>query len=108
MTGDRNNASGEVLHATVVGAPPGESPREVPVELAAGSTIGDAVLASGLLDADPLRIERLDLGVFNRPQKPDTPLREGDRVEIYRPLTIDPKEARRIRADVRRRRKSTG
>ena len=103
MTGDRNNASGATVHATVVWAPSDAPPREVRVELAAGSTIGDAVRASGLLGDH--RIE-LDLGVFNHPRKQDAPLREGDRVEIYRPLTIDPKEARRIRADVRRRRKS--
>jgi putative ubiquitin-RnfH superfamily antitoxin RatB of RatAB toxin-antitoxin module len=34
-------------------------------------------------------------------------LRDGDRVEIYRPLTVDPKEARRVRAEVRRRRKGS-
>jgi len=42
--------------------------------------------------------------VFGQLRSPADPLRDGDRVEIYRPLTIDPKEARRIRAAVRRRR----
>jgi putative ubiquitin-RnfH superfamily antitoxin RatB of RatAB toxin-antitoxin module len=37
------------------------------------------------------------LGVFSRRVLPDDTLRDGDRVEIYRPLTLDPKDARRRR-----------
>ena len=112
MTGDRNNAPESAaapctsVRATVVWAPPDAAPREVEVEVPAGSTISDAVLASGFLGAsEGLDAGVPDLGVFNRPRIATTLLREGDRVEIYRPLTIDPKQARRIRADVRRRRK---
>ena len=42
-------------------------------------------------EADPL-------GIFGKAVKDDTPLQEGDRVEVYRPLLADPKEARRRRA----------
>jgi putative ubiquitin-RnfH superfamily antitoxin RatB of RatAB toxin-antitoxin module len=77
----------------------------VSVEVAAGSTLRDAVRASGLPRLAPeIDPDALDLGVFNSPRMPDEPVREGDRIEIYRPLAVDPKEARRIRAEIRRRR----
>lgn len=76
----------------------------VGVEVPAGSTLRDAVVASGLPQRVPgLDPAALDLGVFNSLREPDEPVREGDRIEIYRPLAIDPKEARRIRAAVRKR-----
>jgi putative ubiquitin-RnfH superfamily antitoxin RatB of RatAB toxin-antitoxin module len=97
-------AAAETLSATVVYAMP-ERQLVLPVLVPAGSTLRDAVVASGLLTQEPsLDAGRLDLGVFNRPRPADTLLRAGDRVEVYRPLTIDPKEARRVRAEVRRRR----
>lgn len=99
MNADRNNAG--TIHATVVWATPGAPPREVAVQLPQGSTLAEAVRAAALVDVD---MEMLDVGVFNRPKKTDTLLRDGDRVEIYRPLVVDPKEARRIRVEVRRRR----
>ena len=56
-------------------------------------------MASGL-DADfpDLAIEDLDIGVFGRRMDPETCVRPGDRVELYRPLLTDPKEGRRSRA----------
>ncbi|MFZ5538549.1 MAG: RnfH family protein [Pseudomonadota bacterium] len=78
----------------------------VDVEVPAGSTLRDAVVASGLpAQAAELDPAALDLGVFNRLRQPDEPVRDGDRIEIYRPLAIDPKQARRIRAEIRRWRK---
>ena len=60
------------------------------VVLPEGATVGDAVAASGLRgDA---------FGIFGKQVQPEHPLRDGDRVEIYRPLVMDPKEARRRRA----------
>jgi putative ubiquitin-RnfH superfamily antitoxin RatB of RatAB toxin-antitoxin module len=41
------------------------------------------------------------LGIWGRPCTPQTTLRPGDRVELYRPLAMDPKEARRLRASRR-------
>lgn len=67
----------------------------VRVELPAGATAGDAVAAAGFSEAHAI-------GIFGKRVKLDHPLREGDRVEIYRPLAIDPKEARRRRAAARR------
>ncbi len=73
--------------------------RLVTVELAAGATARDAVRASGLAAEFPeIDVERVPLGVFGRACADESVLRAGDRVEIYRPLQVDPKEARRRRA----------
>lgn len=72
----------------------------VTLELPEGSTVLQAVEASGLLQKYP-DIEpggRNKLGVFAKLVKADTVLRERDRVEIYRPLIADPKEVRRQKA----------
>ncbi|MFO1221034.1 MAG: RnfH family protein [Burkholderiaceae bacterium] len=68
------------------------------LRLAAGATVADALRASGLVDelsADELA--PLQAGVWDRVVAAGTVLREGDRVELTRPLTVDPKEARRLR-----------
>ena len=60
----------------------------------------EAVKASGILEAFPeLDVDHLKLGIFGKVTKPDAELYEGDRVEIYRPLIADPKEARKKRAE---------
>lgn len=69
------------------------------VTLPVGSTVMRAIEASGITQAVAgLVIDPERLGVFSRKAAPDQVLGEGDRVEIYRPLTLDPKEARRRRA----------
>jgi len=63
-----------------------------------GTTLEQAIRISGLLDKCPdinLSVNRV--GIFGRLKSPETPLKDGDRVEIYRPLKVDPKEARRKR-----------
>ncbi len=63
-----------------------------------GATVADAVRASGVLDRHGLLLgENLVCGVWAKIRPLDHPLREGDRVEVYRPLRVDPKEARRQR-----------
>ncbi len=68
------------------------------VELADGATVADAIGASGLAerhqDADILQ---LSVGVWGRRCDPSHALAAGDRVEVYRPLLVDPKDARRLR-----------
>jgi hypothetical protein len=60
-----------------------------------GITAEEAVRMSGILEKFPhLDIADKKLGVFSKPVKGDHQLREGDRVEIYRPLQADPKKAR--------------
>ena len=65
--------------------------------LAPGATVADAVQASGIVARHGLDAATLRLGVWGKPRAPETLLRERDRVEIYRPLQVDPKEARRQR-----------
>lgn len=64
------------------------------LSLPAGATVAQAVQASAMVDAQSLG---LHVGVWGRKVPSDTVLRHGDRVEVYRPLTVDPKEARRVR-----------
>jgi putative ubiquitin-RnfH superfamily antitoxin RatB of RatAB toxin-antitoxin module len=69
------------------------------LELAAGATVRDAVRASGLVERFPeIDPDEGPFGIFSRACGPGRVLRAGDRVEIYRPLQVDPKEARRLRA----------
>jgi len=64
-----------------------------------GATVADAIAKSGIRDAWPgVEISADRIGIFARKVSLDATLRDGDRVEIYRPLNIDPKEARRKRA----------
>lgn len=79
------------------------------VELPSPATIGDAIDACRVRDAVPgIAAEELAVGVFGERRTLSDPLRDGDRVEIYRPLAVDPKEARRVRVAVRRRRREQG
>lgn len=69
------------------------------VSLPAGSTVMQAVEQSGLLQEMPeVAFDPSRLGIFSRRVMADDVLHDGDRVEIYRPLTLDPKDARRRRA----------
>lgn len=69
------------------------------LNLPAGSTVIQAVEQSGILQAMPeVDFDPSRLGIFSRRVEPDELLQDGDRVEIYRPLTLDPKDARRRRA----------
>ena len=65
-----------------------------------GSTLGEAVRLSGILDKYPeIDLAKNKLGIFGKLSKEDTPLRDMDRIEINRPLIADPKEVRRKRAE---------
>jgi len=73
------------------------------LSLPAGSTLRQAIVASGLPDRFPeIDLALMAVGVWGRRCGADEPLRTGDRVEIYRPLACDPKDARRARARSRR------
>ena len=68
----------------------------VAIELPVESTVETAIRASGVLEKYPeIDLARNRTGIFSRLAKPATVLKAGDRVEIYRPLTADPKEVRR-------------
>lgn len=72
------------------------------IELPAGATLADAITASGVETECAIDARELDTGIWSRPAPRDTRLRDGDRIELYRPLRIDPKEARRRRASAAR------
>lgn len=84
------------MRVEVVYALPDQQPL-IELDVAPGTTAAEAVTASGL----PERFDELDpeaLAIFGRACDPGTVLRAGDRVEILRPLQVDPREARRQRA----------
>lgn len=69
------------------------------VNVDAGTTIGAAIVQSGIMmDFPDLELEEAKVGVFGKVAAMTTVLSDGDRVEIYRPLIADPKEVRRKRA----------
>ncbi len=91
-------APAERLRVSVAYSPRAGEVDEVTVDLPAGSTLIEAIHASGMLQRHPaLDLAQSRRGVWGRAQPDDTVLRERDRVEIYRPLQVDPKEARRLR-----------
>ena len=71
----------------------------IDVRIAPGSTIAGAIRQSRILERCPeINLEVNQVGIFNQLRDPGTQVREGDRIEIYRPLIADPKTARRRRA----------
>jgi len=71
----------------------------VTLAMAEGTTVEAAIKASGLLELFPeIALTELNVGIFGVACKLDQTVREGDRIEVYRALVHDPKEARRQRA----------
>ncbi len=69
------------------------------LEVDAKTTVETAIRQSGLLQRFPeIDLEINKVGIFGKACKLEQILREGDRIEVYRPLVADPKEARRSRA----------
>ncbi|GLZ17201.1 UPF0125 protein [Burkholderia plantarii] len=68
------------------------------------TTVREAIEASGIVARHPeIDVSVAKTGVFGKLAPLDTVLRDGDRVEIYRPLVVDPKAARQRRVDKTRR-----
>ena len=89
--------AGDVMAVEVVYAPAPHAVDLTALQLPAGATVAVALQASGVMQRHGLTVEGLRVGVWGRACTLDQPLRERDRVELYRPLTVDPKEARRQR-----------
>jgi len=71
----------------------------VEVQVAAGTTALQAAQLSGIAGQfDDMDLDNAKLGIFGKVVSPQQVLREGERVEIYRPLIADPKEVRKARA----------
>ena len=68
-------------------------------EVPANATLREAIEQSGILEMYPeIDLDRNKVGIFSRKRELHAPVRAGDRIEIYEPLKVDPKEARRRRA----------
>lgn len=88
----------DMLQVEVVYALPGET-TVIPIAIEKGSTIEDAIRASGIERLYPkIDPDRNKIGVFSQIKLPGDEVSDGDRIEIYRPLTADPIESRRSRA----------
>lgn len=71
----------------------------IEIQVPRGTTLLQAVKASGILERFPeIDAGNTPMGIFGKRESPDRELRDNDRVELYRPLVMDPKEARRRRA----------
>ncbi|WP_289030958.1 RnfH family protein [uncultured Paraglaciecola sp.] len=69
-------------------------------EVAQGVTVEQAILSSGILSQFPeIELSTSKVGIWNRACKTSDVPKDGDRIEIYRPLIADPKEVRRRRAE---------
>lgn len=68
----------------------------LPIQVTEGATVADVISQSDIhLEFPEEQIHELEVGVWGRPVGRDSVVRDGDRVEIYRPLQIDPRDARR-------------
>ncbi|HVC50165.1 MAG TPA: RnfH family protein [Burkholderiales bacterium] len=89
----------EMIHVEVAYAAEVAEQVIVPVYVRKTATLGEAIKVSGMLERFPeldLAVNRV--GVFGRPGSLEDLVSDGDRIELYRPLIADPKEARRRRA----------
>ena len=66
-----------------------------------GASVADALRLSGIEERFPdVSFDELQVGIWGKPVERTQALRDGDRVEVYRPLEMDPREARRLKAGV--------
>lgn len=70
------------------------------LKVPADTTILNCIKMSGIVTHFPeIKPDEAAVGIFSRPEKLETLIKQGDRIEIYRPLTADPKEMRKLRAE---------
>ena len=86
------------IRVEVVYAKPGEQVLEQ-MQVPGGGTVESVIRQSGLLERFPeIDLKTNKVGVFGKATALSAKLNDGDRIEIYRPLIADPKEARKKRA----------
>ena len=91
-------AENDSIHVEVAYAIP-ERQLIIDFDAERGISVEDAVKQSGILEEFPeIDLATAKMGIFGKIAKRDAALNDGDRVEIYRPLIADPKEARKKRA----------
>ncbi|MBA3537536.1 MAG: RnfH family protein [Tatlockia sp.] len=66
-----------------------------------GATVADVLETSGIFKTNP-EVKKLPVGIFSKQVALDSQIKSGDRIEIYRPLSLDPMEKRRQRAKAKR------
>jgi putative ubiquitin-RnfH superfamily antitoxin RatB of RatAB toxin-antitoxin module len=86
----------EVCYAEATGA------TRIALVLDAGATVADAIAESRIIETLALDRTQLSFAIFGRRATADAPLHDGDRVELLRPLLVDPKEARHRRVAKKR------
>ena len=104
---DADGVATSIVRVAIACSPRAGGAFEMTLALPAPATALDAIRASGLFERHPeLGLGEPLIGIWGRACAPETILADGDRVEVYRPLTMDPNEARRLRAKQLRERKS--
>jgi putative ubiquitin-RnfH superfamily antitoxin RatB of RatAB toxin-antitoxin module len=87
-----------MINVTLIYSPEPREMHELLVEVPEGDTLWQALEVSGWTERFPsLQDEAIAVGIWGRKAARETVLKEGDRVEIYRALRVDPKVARRER-----------
>lgn len=77
------------------------------LKVPANTTIENCIKLSGIVKHFPEIVpSEAVVGIFSKPDKLENTVKQGDRIEIYRPLTADPKEMRKLRAEKAKQAKS--
>lgn len=77
------------------------SQKLVQLEIEPGTSITQAIKGCGLMEIYPeINIDNCQVGIFSKKTSLDTILQDQDRIEIYRPLKISPRDARKLRASL--------
>jgi len=80
-----------------------EKQREIPLQIEPNCNVAVAIRRSGVLSIFPeINLANCEVGIWSKKVGLDHALQEGDRIEIYRPLIMDPKTARRLRLQKKR------
>jgi putative ubiquitin-RnfH superfamily antitoxin RatB of RatAB toxin-antitoxin module len=99
MASDDGVGAAPLVRVAIAFSPIAGRALELTLALPAPATAFDAIRASGIFERHPeLALGEPLIGIWGRACAPETVLADGDRVELYRPLTMDPNEARRLRA----------
>ena len=107
MANAENNESVEMIEVEVACAVEGTQ-EVIALRMPAGSTLSDAVSSSNILSLFPsLDMDEISYGIYGTLTPEHSVIKDGDRVEIYRPLIADPKEVRRRRAEESKAQKSS-
>lgn len=93
------NSEDKLIHVEVVYALP-QAQRVIKLAITPDTQACEIIEKSGVLELYPeIDLKKNKVGVYSRNIKLSTTVRDGDRIEIYRPLLADPKEIRRKRAE---------